>query len=115
MNETESYQPSNKSATLTSFVLLSLASAYFLIFPQSVLRNAQSAAMDASMGLSGETHTADIPYFVESEDLQSTLVLNNNKPDETAAIVTIYNTRGEALQLPGIKLKPLMPTRFRLQ
>jgi hypothetical protein len=60
-------------------------------------------------------HTADIPYFVESEDLHSTLVLNNNKPAETAAIVTIYNTKGEALPLAAINLRPLMPTRFRLQ
>jgi hypothetical protein len=113
MNETESYQPSKQSTILTTLVLLSMTSVYLLILRPSVLRN--NAGVEASGALPREMHTANIPYFVESEDLKSTLVLNNNKPDQTAVIVTIYNTKGEALQLAAINLKPLIPTRLSLQ
>jgi hypothetical protein len=53
-------------------------------------------------------------YFIEQGDMTSTLRLNNNMPDSTAATVTLFNSRGESFTAPPLMLPPLDVQRFRL-
>lgn len=62
-----------------------------------------------------EEHVVNIPYFVESEDLQSTLTLNNNKTEQTSVAVTIFDSKGRPLAVAPITLEPMTPGRFKLR
>lgn len=56
----------------------------------------------------------DIPYFINSGDMTSTLVLNNDLPNVAQAEVTLFNRQGEPLKLPAFTLQPLNAERFNL-
>jgi hypothetical protein len=56
----------------------------------------------------------NIPYFINSEKMASTLVLNNNLPIKAEAEVTLFNLQGESLKLPSFSLQPFSAERFNL-
>ena len=62
----------------------------------------------------GEDHYLRIPYFTESDGMDSTLTLNNNMPQVMAATVTLFSKEGEALALPPMSLEPTSPIRLSL-
>jgi hypothetical protein len=71
------------------------------------------AALSAGLQ-AGEDHHVHIPYFAESEDLDSTLTLNNNMPQAMTATVTLFSKDGQALVIPPMSLEPLLPVRLSL-
>lgn len=56
----------------------------------------------------------NIPYFTNSNEMTSTLVLNNDLPVVAKVEVTLFNHQGEALKLPTFTLRPLNAQRFDL-
>ena len=57
---------------------------------------------------------ANIPYFVESEEFHSTLILNNNQTEDKLAQVTFFNLEGKRWEHVPIRLKPRLIQRFRV-
>ncbi len=53
-------------------------------------------------------------YFIEQDDMASTIRLNNNLPDITEATVTIFNNQGQSFTVPTLSLPPQDVQRFRL-
>lgn len=62
-----------------------------------------------------EEQIGNIPYFVESEELQSTLTLNNGQTGVNTVSVTIFSSNGTALAPQPIILQPLTVTRIKLR
>ncbi len=54
-------------------------------------------------------------WFVESEGLTSTLMLNNTTPEPIVVTVKIFNGNGVPFSPPPITLARLSPTRYRVQ
>src|SRR5262249_54797270 len=111
----QDYSPTAWSAFSTSLVVLFLFSvcSYF-----SLLRSqAASTGPDPSVPANGpgEEQVANIPYFIESDEFHSTLILNNNQTEEKTATVTIFNHEGRRWQVPPIKLAPRLIERLQLR
>jgi len=62
----------------------------------------------------GEDHYLRIPYFTESDGMDSTLTLNNNMPETMSATVTLFSKQGIALAMSPISLEPFSPARLSL-
>jgi hypothetical protein len=120
MNTATTRQSTYKSTAIsalfaTSVVLLLLSiSSNYSVFRSRAAGNSQPTAADAQM-TEDEEHVVNIPYFVESEDFHSVLTLNNNKNEKNTAVVTIFNTKGEALSLPPIDLEPMTVARYQMR
>ena len=61
-----------------------------------------------------EDHFLNFAYFVESGDLTSTLVLNNNTGNPQNVRLTIFNHQGDPFQLPPLSLPAQQVSRFSL-
>jgi hypothetical protein len=107
------YNPTARSAFLTLMGLLSILSFYsyfFVLRSQAAGDHQNAVVVDAA----GEEQVANIPYFVESEEFHSTLILNNNQTEEKVAKVTFFNSEGKRWDHPPIKLEPRLIQRFRV-
>jgi len=62
----------------------------------------------------GERQVANIPYFIESDEFHSTLILNNNQTEDKLATVTFFNSEGKRWEHAPIRLKPRLVQRFPL-
>jgi hypothetical protein len=67
-----------------------------------------------SCKMPAEDHFLNFAYFVESSDLTSTLVLNNNTRDPQIVRLTIFNHQGDPFQLPPLSLPAQQVSRFSL-
>jgi hypothetical protein len=107
----QDYSPTARSAFFTSMALLAMLSfySYYFGFRSQAAGEPESRS---SVGASGERQVANIPYFIESNEFHSTLILNNNQTDEKLATVTFFNTEGKRWELAPIRLKPRLIQRF---
>ncbi|HWX41245.1 MAG TPA: hypothetical protein VN345_08855, partial [Blastocatellia bacterium] len=94
-------------------ILLMISGAVLLQVP-SWLGRAKLGSGTSSAFQMGEDHYLRIPYFTESDGMDSTLTLNNNMPQVMAAMVTLFSKEREALALPPIFLRPTSPIRLSL-
>jgi hypothetical protein len=72
------------------------------------------ALMPAPAPPPSDDQIMNFAYFIEQGDMTSTLRLNNNLPDSTAATVTFFNSRGELFTAPPLTLPPQDVQRFRI-
>jgi hypothetical protein len=76
--------------------------------------NSSAALQPKPYDLPDVDNYVNIPYFVNSGKITSTLVLNNNLPNVAQAEVTLFNRHGEPLKLPIFTLPPFSAERFNL-
>jgi hypothetical protein len=77
-------------------------------------RRVDASAITSPAPLPSGDQIMSFAYFIEQGDMKSTLRLNNNMPDSTAATVTLFNSRGESFTAPPLMLPPLDVQLFRL-
>jgi hypothetical protein len=68
-----------------------------------------------SAQVAAEPHVIHFPYFVSSDEMASTLTLNNNMTEEATVGLTLFNMDGRPLNLAPISLAPQLPARFDLR
>src|SRR5258705_3364236 len=110
--------PTSLSAFFTSCILILLMAiySYFSVFwSHAAGVKTKAAVTPAFQEPQAEEQVVNIPYFVESEELQSTLTLNNNRTEATTVAVTIFNTKGMPLALSPITLPATTAARFKLE
>ncbi len=110
------YSPSGRSAFFTSLAVLFLLSICFClsIYRSRAAGGTAPVAPDPQMPITDD-HYINIPYFTESDGMQSTLTLQNNEAEGMSATVTIFNQKGERLAVPPISLQPTQAARFSLK
>src|SRR5690349_910107 len=112
------YEPTARSAFFTSAALLLTFAVYcsFSIFhSQAADITTQEVEPSGFPELPAEEQVMNIPYFVQSKELQSTLTLNNNQPNATTVAVTIFNAKGAPVATNPFTLQALSVTRFKLE
>lgn len=105
------YDPTGRSAFFTSMAVLTILSFYSFYFGFRS-QAAGEQELRSSIGSNGERQVANIPYFVESEEFHSTLILNNNQTEEKLIQVTFFNSEGKRWEHAPIRLRPRLVQRF---
>ena len=89
---------------------LLIAVVFFLLLTLAIIQRGQRSPASASTTIAcaqaAEDHVVNIPYFMESAGMSSTLTLNNNMPEASEARLTIFNRKGESFAPPPITLPP---------
>ncbi|HEX8090497.1 MAG TPA: hypothetical protein VF762_16680, partial [Blastocatellia bacterium] len=98
---------------------LVIAVVSFLLVTLAVVQRGQqqpvSASTFAACAQAVEDHIVNIPYFTESEDMASTITLNNNLIEASEVELTIFNHKGESFAAPPITLRPNSVERVSLK
>lgn len=118
MNNVKSrYAPRARSTFFIATVLLLflIGYGYFPIFRSRAAFTKTEPPLTNGMQALLEEQIVNIPYFVESEELQSTLTLNNGRTEVNTVSVTIFSREGSALAPQPIILQPLTATRIKLR